>query len=79
MVALELFLADFREWRAEVRLQVQQNTKRLDSLVKADEVAEAVAQRMQKDTRFGLTLVQKAAAFVVAALVLADSIKGLVS
>lgn len=70
--ALEWLVDDLREWRAQARTQ-------LEDLVKADDVAEAVAERMKRDRALGLTFVQKAAAFVVGAVLLADSVRGLLS
>lgn len=72
VLALELHQQSLREWRAEARRQ-------LEGLVNANDVAEAVAQRMKQDRTIGLTLVQKLAAFVVGAVLLADSVKGLLS
>lgn len=70
IVAFRLLIDDLREWRAQARVQ-------LEDLVKADDVAEAVTERMRKDRTLGLTFVQKACAFVVGGVVLADAVKGL--
>ncbi len=61
------------EWRKDVDL----DRARLKDLVKADEIAEAVAKKVNHERTLQLTLVQKAVAFLVGALAVAGSIKGL--
>jgi len=70
VAALGWIVEDLREWRAEARVQ-------LEDLVKADEIAEAVAKKMRGERTLHLTWVQKAAAFVVGAVAVAGGIKGL--
>ena len=66
-----------REWRVEVRLQLEQVEYELEGMLKADEVAEAVAEKMSEQHTFHLTLVQKTAAIAVGVVAVADGIKGL--
>jgi hypothetical protein len=67
------------DWRSDVDRRVAGNERELARLVKADEIAEAVAEKMKHERVLGLTFVQKAAASLVGLVVLADGIKGLVS
>lgn len=55
VVALDLLVADLREWRAQIRVQVEQNSKRIDGLVKADEIADAVAAKLREERIDGVT------------------------
>ncbi len=61
------------EWRKDVDL----DRARLKDLVKADEIAEAVAKKVNHERTLQLTLVQKAVAFLVGAVAVAGGIKGL--
>jgi hypothetical protein len=86
ITGLRFQVEDLREWRAETRTQLGVLSRRCDELaeqidrvLKADEIADAVANRMAQQNTLRLTVVQKAAAFMLAAVALAGGIKGLVS
>lgn len=64
------------EWRKDV---VDPAVAALGELTKADEIAEAVANKVNATNTLRLTLVQKSVALLVALTALAGGIKGLVS
>lgn len=66
------------EWRREVSEQVAGNRRELERLVKADEIADAVADKVNETRTLHLTFVQKAAAFIVGLVAVADGIRGLI-
>lgn len=53
--------------------------ERMDGIVKAEEVATAVADKLRAEKTLQLTVMQKIAAGLVAAVALADGIRGLIS
>lgn len=65
------------EWRAAVERTLGQMDERLQGIVKADELASAVADKIKEERAIGLTLVQKLCVFVVGAVAVAGGIKGL--
>lgn len=70
---------DLREWRREVRETLDQHSRQLLELVKSEEIADAIADRMRRQHTLQLTLLQKLIAGVVAGVAFADGIRGLVS
>lgn len=65
-------------WRQEISELVAGNRRELDRLVKADEIAEQVAERLRKERTLQLTIVQKALITVVTLVTLAGGIKALI-
>lgn len=66
------------KWREEISELVAGNRRELDRLVKADEIAEQVADRLRHERTLHLTIVQKALITVVTVVGLAGSIKALI-
>lgn len=65
------------EWRREtVDPELALLRRDLEELLKADEIADAVAEKMRHTRTVHLTLVQKTAAFVVGAAAVASAIHG---
>ena len=65
-------------WRKDVDHSLGSIDERLKGLLKADEIAEAVAQKMRSERTLGLTFVQKLGVFVVGAVAVAGGLKGLI-
>lgn len=67
---------DLREWRAEVRKELELMQQAVNRLSTADEIAEKVSQRVRNDRAFAFTWLQKTGAFVLSCLVVADFVRG---
>lgn len=85
IAGLRFQVEDLREWRAELRTQLESLIERYDELaaqigdvVKADEIADEVTKRMKETNTLRLSFVQKAAVFVVALTGLGASIRTLI-
>ncbi len=61
------------QWRKEIEQRLGLLNSKVDGLTRADEIAEAVAQKMRQEHSLNLTIVQKGAAtlFALATLTLA--------
>lgn len=55
---LEWFINDYKEFRRETRHQLSEHERQLDELVKSDEIAEAVAEKMKENGTVRLTKAQ---------------------
>ena len=85
IAGLRLQVESLREWRAELRTQLQALIERYDELsaqigdvLKADEIADEVAKKMNATNTLRLTFVQKALAAIVGIGGLAASIRVLI-
>lgn len=67
------------EWRKKVEKARRDMTTQIENLARADQIAKAVSAQMKRDSVIGLTSLQKIGAFIVGVVLLADSIKGLIS
>lgn len=83
--ALRFQVEDLREWRASARKDFERFGERCDDLadqinrvLKSDEIAEAVANKMSQQNTLRLTTVQRLAALTVGVAGLAASLKVLV-
>lgn len=66
------------KWRERIDTFCTETTATLDSLTRADEIADAVASRMEKTHTLHLTLVQRVAALVVGVSTFAAALKVLI-
>lgn len=66
----------FDQWRTRIDLRFEALERELQRLVKADEIAEAVAAKMKSERTLQLTFVQKTVALLVGAVAIADGIRG---
>ena len=71
LVGIEFMLNDLREWRAQARVQFEGFGVQLEGLVKADELADALAKKMRNERTFHLTIVEKVGAGLFALLLVA--------
>lgn len=77
LVGVEWHVSDFKEWRAEMRTVIHELDESLSELSRTDQIALAVSQQVRRDVGRGWTMLQKTGAAVVALVVVAGSIKGL--
>lgn len=72
-------LGDLDTWRERVERELGALRKDLDSVTKADEIADAVRSAVREERKLRLTLPQSIGALLTGALLVADAVKGLIS
>lgn len=78
LVAAQYQIATLNEWRRDIDAWKRDVEEQIDKIVKAEEIAEAVADRIRSDRSFQFTIVQKLAASLVGAVMVAGAVKALV-
>ncbi len=77
IAALRLEMDEVRRWRDEVALWRREINHLIGDLMKADEIADAVAERLNKRRGLELTVMQKVATAIVGLSAIAASVKSL--
>ena len=77
---IEWRVDELDKWREKiVDGKLHDLSNRVQAMSRADDIANAVTERMHKDAKFGFSTAQKVGALVVGLVLLADGIKGLIT
>lgn len=78
LAAAHFQLSTLADWRRDIDAWKRDVEEQIDKMVKADEIADAVAARIRGDHQFRLTVTQKITGGLVVAVTVAGGVKALI-